>query len=136
VVPAPGPGLRLLRKRKTFLSIQDAALELFAERGFEATTVDQIAARAEVSTATFFRYFSAKDEVLLSGFDDPLSALQQAIVERPDREEDLVADWLPATLRYLDEVSETTPSRTAGHAEPHRILAYELSDHPLLRPPG
>ena len=101
-VPALGPGLRLLKKRRTFLSILDAALDLFAEQGFEATTVDQIAARAEVSTATFFRYFSAKDEVLFSGFDDQLSALKQAIVERPNREEDFVAvrravvqQWVP-----------------------------------------
>jgi AcrR family transcriptional regulator len=88
-------GLRSLKKHKTRLAIQDAALELFAEQGFENTTVEQIAAHAEVSTATFFRYFRSKGDAVFGGESDDrvelLPALARAIVERPHYEDDLTA---------------------------------------------
>jgi AcrR family transcriptional regulator len=97
-----GPGLRILKKQRTFVAIVDAAFELFSEQGFDATTVEQVAARAEVSNATFFRYFATKDDVVFSSHDNDLPALRQAILQRPRREDDLVAlrraivrDWVP-----------------------------------------
>jgi len=47
--------------------LQEAALELFAERGFEQTTVEDIATRAGLTKRTFFRHFADKREVLFSG---------------------------------------------------------------------
>jgi AcrR family transcriptional regulator len=85
------PGLRTLKKLRTRAAIQDSALELFAEQGFDETTVEQIAARAEVSTATFFRYFGTKGEVIISGLGYPLPELEQAIIGRPSSENDLTA---------------------------------------------
>src|SRR5262245_53320757 len=80
--PGPGEGLRSRKKARTRLAIEDAALELFDEQGYDATTVDEIAARADVSTTTFFRYFPTKAEVLLSDHGEQLPALHRAIVER------------------------------------------------------
>ena len=54
--------------------VQEAALALFAERGYAATTVDDIAARAEVSARTVFRHFRDKEEVLFDA-DDALAAV-------------------------------------------------------------
>ncbi|MFC0545688.1 TetR/AcrR family transcriptional regulator [Kutzneria chonburiensis] len=62
--PQPRPGLRERKKLMAKQALRTAALELFAGQGFEATTVDDIADRAEVSRASFFRYFSAKEDVL------------------------------------------------------------------------
>ena len=84
-------GRRSRKKRQTRVAIEDAALSLFVEQGYEATTVEEITERADVSTTTFFRYFPGKAEVLLSDHGEQLPALHQAIVDRPATETDLVA---------------------------------------------
>lgn len=66
------PGLRERKKAKTRAAIQAAALELFKRHGYDSTTVDQIAERAEVSQSTFFRYFPTKEDVVLHDRYDPL----------------------------------------------------------------
>jgi AcrR family transcriptional regulator len=66
------PGLRERKKQKTRWSIQEHALRLFQEQGYEQTTVDQIAAAAEISPSTFFRYFKTKEDVVVEDEYDPL----------------------------------------------------------------
>jgi AcrR family transcriptional regulator len=92
--PPRPPGLRERKKLKTRWAIQEHALRLFAVQGYDATTVDQIAAAAEISPSTFFRYFRTKedvvvqdefDELLYEAFraagasDDPVGAVRGAI---------------------------------------------------------
>jgi AcrR family transcriptional regulator len=66
------PGLRERKKQKTRWAIQEQALRLFAEQGYEATTVDQIAAAAEISPSTFFRYFPTKEDLVIQDQYDAL----------------------------------------------------------------
>ena len=75
------PGLRERKKQKTRWSIQEHALRLFQEQGYEQTTVDQIAAAAEISPSTFFRYFKTKEDVVIEDEYDPL--LLRLIAEQP-----------------------------------------------------
>ncbi|MEH0449642.1 TetR family transcriptional regulator [Streptomyces sp. B21-102] len=63
-------GLREMKKAKVKQAIQRETLRLFTERGYRETTVEQIAAAAEISTTTFYRYYPSKEEVILSGIHE------------------------------------------------------------------
>jgi AcrR family transcriptional regulator len=73
-VTEPEPDWRRRKKAATRDRIRASALRLFREQGYDATTVEQIAADAGVSHMTFFRYFPAKEDVALSDSYDPLIA--------------------------------------------------------------
>ena len=74
----PALGLRERKKLRTRATLLDAAVELCDRQGFERTTVDQIAAIADVSPRTFSRYFATKDAIALALIDE---AIGQAAVE-------------------------------------------------------
>lgn len=77
----PEPDWRRRKKTATRGRIRASALRLFREQGYDTTTVEQIAAAAGVSHMTFFRYFPAKEDVVLSDDYDPLIA--SAIAQTP-----------------------------------------------------
>jgi AcrR family transcriptional regulator len=64
--------LRERKKLKTRRAIQEHALRLFREQGYDATTVEQIAEAAEVSPSTFFRYYPTKEDTVLTDEYDPM----------------------------------------------------------------
>jgi AcrR family transcriptional regulator len=77
----PKEGLRERKKARTRASIREHALRLIRENGYQATTVEQIAAAAEVSPSTFFRYFPTKEDVVLQ--DDMDTRLIEALEQQP-----------------------------------------------------
>jgi mycofactocin system transcriptional regulator len=60
------------------------ALRLFAQQGFDETTVDQIASEAGINKRSFFRYFASKGSILWGGFDDEVEALRKELGAVPD----------------------------------------------------
>jgi len=95
------PGLRERKKQKTRWAIQEHALRLFAEQGYDATTIDQIAAAAEISPSTFFRYFPTKEDLVIADEYDDL--LVEGLRRQPPEVSPLraVREVMSATLRQM-----------------------------------
>jgi AcrR family transcriptional regulator len=80
-------GLRERKKEQTRRAIEDAAFRLFEERGFQATTVADIADAADIAPRTFFAYFPSKEDVVFGDFEETFLALDARLRERPDGED-------------------------------------------------
>jgi AcrR family transcriptional regulator len=78
-VEAARPSWREQKRARLRLDLMRAAVDLMKEQGFDGTTVEQIAARAGTSPATFFRYFRTKEDVLFGDTPDRLEALRQTL---------------------------------------------------------
>jgi AcrR family transcriptional regulator len=79
----PALGLRERKKQRTRSTLLDAAVELCDRQGFERTTVDQIAAIAEVSPRTFSRYFATKDAIAFALIDDAIDLAAAELARQP-----------------------------------------------------
>jgi AcrR family transcriptional regulator len=76
-------GLRERKKQQTREALARAGIELFVERGYDATTLAEIAEAAGVSTRTIFAYFPSKEDILFASFQTMREALVRALAERP-----------------------------------------------------
>ena len=83
MLEAPTEGLRARKKRAAREAIAATARRLFAERGFDAVTVAQIAAAADVSEKTVFNYFPTKEDLAFAGREEGIAQFVAAIAERP-----------------------------------------------------
>jgi AcrR family transcriptional regulator len=95
--------------------LAQAALELFAERGFENTTVEEIAGRAGVTERTFFRHFADKREVLFAGSGDLQALLVDAVTVAPKAASpmEVVVAALESTGPFFDERRDFARQRQA-----------------------
>ena len=135
-------GLRERKRAETHARIQAEALRLFLERGFETTTLDDIAEASGVSRRSLFHYFESKEEIVLSARADFPNIIAQAVGRRPASEPllDMVENALIDTAtrygstqtRDLSRLIRDTPALSAGeqakyeHVE--RALAKALAD--------
>ena len=97
LVPAAPTSLRERKKEKTRLAIQQVALDLFERGGYERTTIEQIAAGAEVSPSTVYRYFETKEAIVFWDRWDP--RVLELIAARPRGEQPI--DSLLAVVHEL-----------------------------------
>lgn len=102
-------GLRERKKQQTRHAIHRAAMRLFAERGFEATTIADIAAAADISPRTFFSYFASKEEAVFPKVEEAFADFDRAMSERPPGTTALEAlrEWLTSAARkYMADVED------------------------------
>ncbi len=93
-------GLRERKKQRTREQIIEAAMGLFAERGYQATTIADIAAAADVAPRTFFSYFPSKEAVVFHNVDRDLDGLAGALRDRLPGETafDALRRWIESML--------------------------------------
>jgi AcrR family transcriptional regulator len=120
------------RKRRTRQAIQTAALELFAERGYRETTINDIADRADVAPRTVTVHFPAKEELLFDAEPFTLDGLSRRLSGRQPGESafDALRDWMAATMTQ----AETGGPGPDGHFWERRALrAHIINAEPELR---
>jgi AcrR family transcriptional regulator len=137
------PGLRERKRQQTRERLTRAAMALFQERGFEATTLDDIAAAADVSRRSFFHYFASKEDVVLAWQDEITAALVAAVAARPSDESMLAAaeNAIAAMARQLDPseaiamacLKRDNPALQARDQAKYERLERELADALLKR---
>jgi AcrR family transcriptional regulator len=113
----PAPGLRERKKEQTRERIAAAALRLLRERGYEGATVELIAAEADVSVTTFFRYFESKEDAFLAGVGQMLDWFERAVRERPP--------GVPVLVALRDIVSTLAREAADEFGEHARMKAVE-----------
>ena len=120
------PGLRERKKLATWRAIRATALQLFDERGFDAVSIDEIVAAADVSRTTFFNYFSGKEAVVFDPDPEEPGQWRAMLAARPEDEpvwESLTAVLLGYTERTADRIVIRKRLRDASPA-----LAQGASD--------
>jgi AcrR family transcriptional regulator len=130
-------GRREASKQATRAALQAAALQLFAERGYDATTVADIARAANVTHRTFYRYFDGKDGLLADQYLTWLAALRSEIMARPAGEAPVMMVWQAMVSAAKRTGSDTGPapltvlSQVTG--ERQRAGLRQSGIRPLLR---
>lgn len=142
--PASGAqGVRERKRRETLRRITEVGVRLFKAQGFDATTIDAIAADAGISRRTFFHYFKSKDDILLSlhkGQGESLAAALGSKAEgrRPlaalrDAMLDLVGAFAPDDLVAIDRLMRSNPivqaRKQASYLEDEAIVFAALQKH-------
>jgi AcrR family transcriptional regulator len=130
VVGVAIPGLRERKKQRTRSLLIDAAVQLCDKQGFEGTTVDQIAAVAEVSPRTFSRYFTTKDAVILALIDDMVDAIAVQLRTQPPHLSELEA-LLAAHIAMVKATATATPDGFT--TERLKTTARIVNSSPTLR---
>lgn len=107
--PSPArEGLRERKKQQTFQQLRHVAFELFEQQGFEATTIEEIAARANVSPRTVYRYFGTKHDLVIADLNDLHRRVLELLADRPANEPPLVAACTATILACYEFDNELT----------------------------
>lgn len=123
-MPTTSPSIRDRAREAVRLEVQQQAWALFAEHGYEATTVDAIAAAAGMSRRTFFRYFQSKDDLILARMVESGEEMIAALRAQPET----LAAWpaLRAAFQVIIDRQVSSPARS-------RRLQLMLRDEPAAR---
>lgn len=113
-----GPGLRERKRQRMYQAVSDVAIALFLEKGFEKVPVAEVAAAAEISKPTLFRYFPAKEDLVLHRFADHVDEAARVVTERPAKRSPLDA----LQRHFLDGLERQDP--VTGLCDNVHVLAF------------
>ena len=119
-------GRRERKRRQTRERIESAALRLFLERGFEATTIEDITEAADVSKRSFFDYFPSKEEVVAAWQDGFARELIGAVAAQP--EDASVVDVIEAAVNSALRTAVADPQSLALAALIHNTPTLQARD--------
>ncbi|WP_405779334.1 TetR/AcrR family transcriptional regulator [Streptomyces sp. NBC_00859] len=111
-------GLREHNRQRTYWAISNAAIRLFLEKGFDAVPVAEVAAAAGISKPTLFRYFPAKEDLVLHRFADHEREAADVVAGRPAGRTPLDA----LRLRFLGGLDQRDP--VTGLSDEAEVLAF------------
>jgi AcrR family transcriptional regulator len=123
----PDTGLRERKKQRTREAIVDAALRLFEERGFDQTTIADIAEAADIAPRTFFGYFPSKEDVVFADFPTHFEGLAARLRDRPGDETAIEAmrAWIAGLLEEMDYTDERERCRKRMIGESEALAAHD-----------
>ena len=104
--------LRQRKKDATRRAIEDAAWELFAEQGYDETSINDIAERADVAPRTYFRYFPSKEAVMYPEFEELFVGMRAIFEERPE-DEPLLVSLLASLESFAERMTQDTERNRA-----------------------
>ncbi|MFF2330104.1 MULTISPECIES: TetR family transcriptional regulator [unclassified Streptomyces] len=110
--------LRERKKQLTYQAVSDAAIAMFLERGFDKVSVAEVAAAADISKPTLFRYFPAKEDLALHRFADHEDEAARVVAARAESESPLDA----LRRHFLDGLERRDP--VTGLCDAPEVLAY------------
>ncbi|WP_225832994.1 TetR/AcrR family transcriptional regulator [Streptomyces sp. NK08204] len=126
---AEAMGLRERKKQQTAMRIYRTAIALFAEKGFDAVSVQEIADAAEVSKMTVFNYFGTKEDLVFRPMEEHFSDAARAVRERAPGE-----SAVEAVRRQFLEMIESRDPSVGLHAEPFaRRIRQVIMATPVLK---
>ncbi|MEU6769268.1 TetR/AcrR family transcriptional regulator [Streptomyces sp. NPDC046853] len=111
-------GLRERKKQRMYQAISEAAITLFLEKGFEKVPVAEVAAAAQISKPTLFRYFPTKEDLVLHRFADHLDEAARVVTARPAKRSPLDA----LQRHFLDGLERRDP--VTGLCDNVHVLAF------------
>jgi AcrR family transcriptional regulator len=120
-------GLRERKKEQTRRAIEDAAFRLFEERGYQATTVADIAEAADIAPRTFFSYFPSKEAVVFGDFEETFATLDARLRERPDGENTFegLRAWIGELIDHDGHVDERDAVRRRLVCDNESLASHE-----------
>ncbi|MEU4463678.1 helix-turn-helix domain-containing protein [Streptomyces sp. NPDC024017] len=120
-------GTRQRRRGNTRRRIQDVALELFAEHGYEKTSLREIAERLEVTKAALYYHFKTKEEILVSIFEDLTQPIED-LIEWGRQQPSTLATKQEIIRRYADTLTQAAPLFRFMHENQATVRELRIGD--------